>query len=125
VQAFARPATPLTFWVSASDPVAPTGLGLSDPRLPQRRPQHYLSYLDDELALVVENLGRRLTFHVPPDHPRLTEALAALEHLVARERRLTVETINDVDARQSPYLEPLGQILQGVKDHKQIYLESR
>ena len=146
LQVFNREKTPLNFWVNATDPASPCGLGQSDPAqgtppaevagdpvaepqasplLPQRRPQNYLSYLDDELALVVENSGRRLTFHLPPDHPRLTEAMGPLEHLVRVEQRVTVERINGEDARFSPYLEPLGLILKGVKDHKQIYLESK
>ncbi len=115
----------MTFWLNACDPASPCGLGLGDALLPQRRPQNYLSYLDDELALVVENGGSRLTFMLPHDHPRLAEALGPLEHLVARERRIAVQTINDVDARTSPYLTPIGTILKGVKDHKQITLESR
>ncbi len=127
LQAFNRltDAEPMSFWLNAADPAAPCGLSLSDPQLPQRRPQNYLSYLDDELALVVENGGSRLTFLLPHDHPRLTEVLGPLEHLVARERRILVQTINDADARSSPYLTPIGTILKGVKDHKQITLESR
>lgn len=116
---------PMTFWLNANDPASPCGLGLGDPELPQRRPQNYLSYLDDQLALVVESGGSRLTFLIPPDHPRLAEVLGPLEHLVARERRIVVQTINDIDARTSPYLTPIGTILKGVKDHKQITLESR
>ena len=127
LQAFNRltDAPPSSYWMNASDPASPCGLGLGDPALPQRRGQNYLSYLDDELALVVENGGSRLTFHLSHDHPRLTEVLGPLEHLIARERRILVQTINDADARTSPYLEPIGTILKGVKDHKQITLESR
>ncbi len=125
LQAFSRSQTPGTFWMNACDPAAPTGLSLKAAELPQRRPQNYLSYLDDELALVIENGGARLTFHLPPDHPRLVEALEPLAHLVRRQRRIAVQTINDLDARQSPYLEPIGTILKGVKDHKLITLESR
>jgi ATP-dependent Lhr-like helicase len=124
VQTFIRDAEPSTFWINATDAASPCGLGLTDDRLPQRRPQNYLSYLDDELALVVENLGRRLTFHVPPDHPDLAVVCGVLTHLVERERRLAVATINGEDARKSPYLTGLGAILKGVKDHKQIFLES-
>jgi ATP-dependent Lhr-like helicase len=127
LQAFTRlnDAAPMTFWLNASDPASPCGLGLGETELPQRRGQNYLSYLDDELALVVENGGSRLTFLLPHDHPRVTEVLGPLEHLVARERRIAVQTINSVDARTSPYLTPIGTILKGVKDHKQITLESR
>ena len=117
--------SPAGFWLNAMDPASPCGLGLGDEKLPQRRPQNYLSYLEGQLALVVENTGSRLGFYVPPDHPRITEALGPLEHLVARERRITVQTINGQDARTSPYLTPIGTILKGVKDHKQITLESR
>jgi ATP-dependent Lhr-like helicase len=113
------------FWMNATDPASPCGLGLGDATLPQRRPQNYLSYLEGRLALVVENGGSRLRFFLPADHPGLTEALTPLEHLVARERRVVVQTINDQDARTSPYLTPIGTILKGVKDHKQITLESR
>jgi ATP-dependent Lhr-like helicase len=127
LQAFNRlgDVAPMTFWLNACDPASPCGLGLGDGKLPQRRPQNYLSYLDDELALVVENGGSRLRFLLPQDHPRLTEVLGPLEHLVARERRVVVQTINDADARSSPYLTPISTILKGVKDHKQITLESR
>jgi len=124
-QAFSRDSDPMTFWLNATDPASPCGLGLKDPALPQRRGQNYLSYFEDTLALVVENLGRRLTFHLPVDHPHLATVMAPLSHLVARERRVVVETINGADARTSPYLEPIGTILKGVKDHKQIFLESR
>jgi ATP-dependent Lhr-like helicase len=125
LQAFSRPAIPLTFWLAATDPASPCGLGLADPNLPQRRPQNYLSYVDGELALVIENTGRRLNFLLPADDPRLPEAMTPLTVLVGRERRLAVATINGTDARHSPYLTPIGRILKGVKDHKQIYLESR
>ena len=124
LQTFTREAGSDTFWINATDPASPCGLGLADARLPQRRARNYLSYLDGELALVVENLGRNLTFHLPVEHPRLPQAMVVLEHLVRRERRLAVATINAQDARHSPYLEPIGRILKGVKDHKQIFLET-
>ena len=129
LQLFNRTSAPLSYWMNATDPASPCGLGLvsgpGDPPLPQRRPQNYLSYLDETLALVVENGGRRLTFHLPVDHPRLAETFGPLAHLITRERRVAVTTVNDQDARLSPYLAPLGTIFKGVKDHKQITLESR
>jgi ATP-dependent Lhr-like helicase len=124
LQLFSRDDQQLTFWINALDPASPCGLGLNDPDLPQRRVQNYLSYLDSSLALVIENLGRKLTFQLPPDHPRLPEVLEPLRHLVKGHRRVVVETINTAPARSSPYLEAIGRILKGVKDHKQIYFES-
>ncbi|HEY5644382.1 MAG TPA: helicase-related protein, partial [Pseudomonadales bacterium] len=116
VQAFQHAAAAGTFWLNATDPASPCGLGLGDPQLPQRRGQNYLSYLDDSLALVIENSGSRLNFFLPPDHPRLLEVLSPLVYLVGREHRVAVSTINGEDARLSPYLTPMGSILKGVKD---------
>ena len=113
---------PELFWCSALDPAAPTGLGLGGP-YPARRTQNYLVYHQGALALVAENLGRRLQILLPPDHPQLDAVLELFQHLTRTVRRLTVETINDEPARGSPYLEALGRQLKRVHDHKQVYFE--
>ncbi len=116
-------APPAAYWVNALDPVSPCGLGLGSDTLPQRRAANYLSYLGHELALITENLGRRLTFHVPPDHASILQVVAVLSYLVTTHKRLHVDTINGEPTRSSPYLAVLTQVLKPVKDHKQIYFE--
>lgn len=115
---------PESFWVNATDPVAPCGLSLDWDELPQRRPGNYLSFFDNQLALAIENSGSRLHFYVPPEHPAIDEITAPLQYLVRRERRVTVTTINSLPAKQSPYLESLDRTLRRVTDHKQIYFEA-
>ncbi|MCB1684208.1 MAG: DEAD/DEAH box helicase [Pseudomonadales bacterium] len=112
-----------SFWCNALDPVSPCGLGLQDDRLPQRRPHNYLCYVAGELALCVENLGRRLTFHLPPDDPALAEAVTLLVHLVRQHGRMAVETINGQPSGTSPYLRAIDGLLVARRDHKQVDLE--
>ena len=116
---------PESFWVNALDPAAPCGLGLSWEELPQRRPGNYLSFHCGRLALVVENQGRRLTFLVEPDHSALPAILAPVSHILKRQRRLTLASINGDPALQSAYLPYLEAIAKIVKDHRHVTLESR
>ena len=114
-----------TFWISAHDPVAPCGLGLTLPDLPHRRAGNHLGYFEGDLALVSENFARRLTIRLDPDHPGLDSLLPNLAVLCRRRKRLTPETINDEPARNSPYLAALARHVAVVKDHKGVYCESR
>ncbi|HEX7034511.1 MAG TPA: DEAD/DEAH box helicase [Pseudomonadales bacterium] len=117
-----RPA-PRHFWCNALDPISPCGLGLDWPELPQRRPQNYLAFLDGRLALVAENMGRRLTFHVEPAACDRDGVLAPLVFLLERERRLEVETINGEPPSTSPYRPALETVGRLVSDHRGSYLE--
>ena len=114
---------PQCFWVNAVDPAAPCGLALDWPELPRRLPGNYLSFLHGEPALVIENQGARLTFHMPPDHPEIDAATAPLQHLARIRRRVAVSTINGANARKSPYLDCLDRTLTRITDHKRVYFE--
>jgi ATP-dependent helicase Lhr and Lhr-like helicase len=117
-------AVPECFWINATDPVSPCGLGLDWPDLPQRRPQHYLAFHRGALALVAENLGRRLTVRMPPDHAELTTVLALLRFLLARHRRLTIDSVNGVPLAESPYRAALAAVGTVVTDHRASYLQA-
>lgn len=113
-----------TFWVNATDPVAPTGLGLNWPQLPHRRASNYLAFQSGQLALVVANLGRDLTYFVSPDHAGIDAVNDVLDHLVHDGRqRVVIQTINQTAARQSPYLGALEKRFRIGQDHKSIFLE--
>jgi hypothetical protein len=118
------PGAPADFWCNALDPASPCGLGLDWPELPQRRPRNYLAFHAGRLAAVVENGGKRLTFHLAPDHPCLGAALAPLAGLLARQRRLTLEEINGAPPAGSPYLPALEVLGRVVSDHRATYLET-
>ena len=119
-----RPAAPPSWWINATDPASPCGLSLDWPQLPQRRGANYLAFLNSDLALVVENLGKRLSYHVDPDHPDLDAVHAVLAHLITHHRRLEVLDINGESARKSPYLAALGRTLNVTSDHRAVVLQS-
>ncbi len=116
---------PASFWCNAVDPVSPCGLGLDWPELPQRRPQNYLAFEVGRLALVVESLGRKLTFLVEPERCRLEGVLAPLVFLLARNRRLTIDSVNGEPARLSRWLPALDTVGRVVSDHRATHVESR
>lgn len=116
---------PGVFWCNALDPASPCGLGLDWPELPQRRIGNYLAFSDGALALVAEKLGKRLTFYLPPDHPDCARAAAPLRFLLARQRRLVIESVNGQPLPGSDYrgvLETVGRL---VNDHRASYLEAQ
>ncbi len=127
VRELARPTTGRqeTFCVNAVDPIAPTGLGLDWQALPFRRAQNHIGFHAGELAFVVENGGKRLSIHLEPDDPALDTLAIDLAEIVRGRTRVAIDTINDVPARQSPYLEALGRHLNLAHDHRGVYVERR
>lgn len=116
---------PGVFWCNAADPVSPCGLGLDWPELPQRRPANYLAFRDGALALVVENLGKRLTFHLAHDDPDTLTAARPLRFLLARQRRLAIDLVNGHLPAQSAYRPVLEAVGRLVSDHRGSYLEAQ
>ena len=112
------------FWMSATDPTAPCGLGLDWEGLPQRRQGSYLAFVNSELALVVEGNGRTLRYHLAWDDPALDECNEVLLHLVQiRRMTLRIETINQLPAKESPYLGTLMRRFDTTQDHKHVFLQ--
>ncbi len=116
---------PAHFWLAAHDPAGPCGLSLDWDELPQRRLGNFLAFADGALALVAENQGKDLTYHVPWDHPDMDQINAVLVHLVAsRRQRIALQTINGEPATKSPYLAGLDRLFTVSRDHKACYLEA-
>ena len=113
------------WWVNAMDCVAPCGLGLAWPELPQRRPTAFLAFVGETLVLVAENLGRTLQFHLPHDNPAIEAALGVLIHLCRRLRHIEVQRINGEPAIGSAWLPAINRVLQVRTDHKHVELTLR
>ena len=114
------------FWLAATDPIAPCGLGLAWAELPRRVDGNYLAFHGGDLALVVENYGARLRYFVAADHPQLTQINQVLAHLVqTHQRGVNVSEINAQSALGNPYLDGLRQVAQVSHDHKQVTLSAR
>ena len=114
---------PTHFWCNALDPVSPCGLGLEWPELPQRRAQNYLAFYKGELALVVENNGRRLQLFVEPQSNELDRILEPCIHIAKTFGKLTVDEINGESAMTSPWTPALARVLKKRKDHRSVYFE--
>ncbi|MDA0788457.1 MAG: DEAD/DEAH box helicase [Proteobacteria bacterium] len=117
-----------SFWLNATDPISPCGLGLAGlGDTPRRIPSNYLVYRDNQMVLVIERQGRSLTFLVPPDDPGLSESLEVLRHITYRafqpRRKLVFETINDEPATASPYLKVLEDAFDLVRDHRSVSVQ--
>ena len=114
---------PQSFWINATDPASPCGLSLDWAGLPPRRPGNSLSFLDGELALVIESHGQRLNFLIAPDHPHIDAITEPVQHLARQRKRVKVTAINGQPARGSPYLPALDRTLTRTTDHRHVYYE--
>ena len=116
-------APPEHFWCNALDPVSPCALGLEWPELPQRRMQNYLAFCKGELALVIENNGSRLQFHIDSQNNAIDRILEPCIHIAKAQGKITVNEINGESAFNSPYLPALARVLKKRKDHRSVYFE--
>lgn len=112
-----------TFWCSAADPAAPCGLSLDWPELPARRAQNFLSFHNGQLALVIENLGKKLNFSVAATDADLESILAPCVHIASTRGKLQVDEINNQPAKVSEYLPALKRVLNFRSDHRSVYFE--
>ena len=119
------------WWLSALDPASLCGLGIEAlrGRLPHRRDGIRLVYRGRDLALVSERKGKSLTIHLASDDPGLIPCLEVVKAWLARPgggpARMRVETINDLPAGQSPYLDPIRQVFTTMVEHKEVSLYSK
>ncbi|HSB04600.1 MAG TPA: ATP-dependent helicase, partial [Thermodesulfobacteriota bacterium] len=116
------------YWINATDPASLCGIQLDSVRgmLPARLMSNHLVYKGNKLVLVSKQNGKDLTFFVPPDDPRLQEYLVSLQHLLTRKfqplKRISIETINDEEASQSPYLPALRTSFDVSVEYKDVTL---
>ncbi|MBT4494431.1 MAG: hypothetical protein HOC70_14410, partial [Gammaproteobacteria bacterium] len=119
----------LVFFINATDPISPSGLGLGihGNDLPRRIPSNYLVYHGTRLVLTVGKRGRELVFHVDPGCEDLGQYLQILNHLSYRAfqpvKQLSIEKINDHHAADSPYLPVLETHFNIYRDYKSIILQ--
>ncbi len=121
----------MIYWMSAVDPASLCGISLEalKGKFPRRVPGTHLVYHGSRLVLVSQRNGSTLTFHVPPEDPRLDEYLGVLHHLLNRKfqpvRRIVVETINEEPASHSPYLDALRRNFDVSAGHRKVTLHRK
>ena len=118
-----RGSPPEFFWVNATDPAAPTGLGIEWPsRLPQRRANNYLAFHRGQIVLIAESYGRRLGFTGSLDAAAFTAAIALLSHLLGIRRKISIDSIDGELPSASPYLVRLAEVFDVARDHRGVEL---
>ena len=112
-------------WLSALDPMSPSGMGIDWPEhsLPHRRVGNHMALVRGELALFSENSGARLNFLQGPDTKASQKACNLLTNLCRTVPRIALKEINSQPARKSPYLKILEQHFDVHGDHKGLFLE--
>jgi ATP-dependent Lhr-like helicase len=121
----------LVWWVNASDPASPCGLGAvaTGSELPRRVPSNHLVFHGRRLVVVSERRGARLTIQVGPDHPGLSSYLeflrVQLTRTVAPRPSITVEEINGDDAGGSPYRAALAGVFHVTRSPGALKLSRR
>ena len=117
------------FFINATDPVSPSGLGLGahGEDLPRRVASNYLVYQGSHLVLTVARRGKELTFAVEPDNGHISDYLQVLNHLIYRAfqpvRQLSIETINSRPATESPYLPGIEEVFNIYRDYKNVTIQ--
>jgi ATP-dependent helicase Lhr and Lhr-like helicase len=115
------------FWMNAADPASPCGMGLEQlkPMFPHRLATTHIVFHGKNPVLISKKNGKELIFNVPPDHVKIDDYLELFKVLVGREfqplKYVSVETINDEPALDSPYKKPL-QAFGFKKDYKALAL---
>jgi len=116
------------YWINATDPASLCGTQLDSIRgmLPARVASTHLVYRGSRLIVVSKRNGKDLTFHAAADDPSLPEYMGFLRHLLTRKfqpvKRVSIETINDEKATQSPYLPCLRTSFEVAVDYKNVTL---
>jgi len=114
------------FWVNATDPISASGMGLLD-SLPRRIASNHLVYHGSCLVLTSERYGKSISIKVTPDDKHLCRYFGVLRHLLYRSfqprAKIEIESINDLPARQSPYLKVLDSEFNLLHDHKSVYIQ--
>jgi len=125
LRTFSEPWTPRDAWISALDPISPSGLGLDWPgyALPHRRIGNHLALVAGSIGLFSENNGARLHFVNAADTKETQKACNLFTTLCHIVPRIHLQEINSEKARKSAYLKIIEQHFDIQGDHKGIYLE--
>jgi len=116
------------YWMNATDPASLCGIQLDSLRgsLPARLASTHLVYRGTKVVVISKRSGKELTFNVPSDDPRLPEFMGVLRHLLTRRfqpvKRIAIETINDEEAPQSPYVQALRTSFDVLIDYRSVNL---
>ncbi len=99
----------LMYWLNARDPASLCGIGIEGLKgtMPRRAVFNHIVCIGKRIVLELQKSGKDLRIHIPPDHPRLQEALGIYKTILTRgfnpANPLYVEKINGLPAIDSEY----------------------
>jgi ATP-dependent Lhr-like helicase len=116
--------TDYIYWMNATDPASPCGLGLKGYALPNRVRTTHLVFEGTELVLVSQRTGKEIRIFKEPDEPDLPKYFGFISSMLTREaqprRTVKIEQINGVPAAQSPYRAVLERLFDVVPDYSTL-----
>jgi ATP-dependent Lhr-like helicase len=116
------------FWLSAVDPISLCGTGVALD-LPRRVSSNYLVYSGSQIALRIEQNGKKLYVHEATTPEQFAHYLSVFHHLLNRTyaplKQIALETINDQPIRESEWLGFFEAQFDVVRDHKSVYLQRK
>ena len=115
---------PSSYWINSYDPVSPCGLGLKWEDLPTRNVGNMLAFSEGELVATSRSYGKQMDFLVPVDDERLDEVCRTMHLAITNRARMTITTINDGRALDSPYLQILGRYMQIQRGVQDVYIDA-
>ena len=123
IRTIERGPTVESFWINATDPIAPCGLGIEWPApLPSRRPGNFLAFHRGAIVLAVENNGRRLTFGADLDDAAFSAAVTLLAHVLGLRRKIAIDSIDGAAPQLSAHLMRLADVFDVSRDHRGVEL---
>ena len=94
-----------------------------------RRPSNHLVYQGSRVVVVSQRGGSELRIEVAADHPQIERYLEFLGAMLTRQfaprRSLTVESINDQPALESPYATILERLFDTTREPSGLKLRRR
>ncbi|MDP6777784.1 MAG: ATP-dependent helicase, partial [Candidatus Latescibacteria bacterium] len=121
----------LIYWMNAADPASACGLTLESLRghLPRRVTTTHMVFRGPDVVLLSRRNGKILDFSIPHDDPDMEACLVGLRHQLYREfqplKQISVETINEANAADSPYVGCLRSSFEVRKDFKIVKLHRK
>ncbi|MBP7736205.1 MAG: DEAD/DEAH box helicase [Spirochaetes bacterium] len=99
----------LLYWLNARDPASLCGIAIEGLKgtMPRRAVFNHIVCIGKRIVMELQKSGKDLRIHIPPDHPRLQEALGIYKAILTRGfnpvNPLNVEKINGLPAIDSEY----------------------
>ena len=110
-------------WISAYDPLSPSGFGLDWPEIPARRNGNFLGLSFGKVLCTCTAHGRKLFVHTETNEKNLLDLFGMLPGAITDDSTLAIEEINSSPVRSSPFVQLIIDSTSAYLDHSRLYIE--